>query len=116
VDGAAAEEHSLYLGRTTNNVAEYAALLAALERAAALGAEAVEVRSDSQLVVEQMRGAYRVKAPHLLPLWQRARVLAAGFRRCRLVHVPRAANRRADVLANRAMDERVSTLPRPEGV
>jgi len=116
LDGADAEEHSLYLGRTTNNVAEYAALLAALERAAALGAEAVEVRSDSQLVVEQMHGGYRVKAPHLLPLWQRARMLAAGFRRCRLVHVPRAANRRADALANRAMDERVSTLPRPEGV
>ena len=110
------EEHTLYLGIATNNVAEYAALLAALERAQALGIESLDVRSDSQLLVEQMNGRYRVKAAHLKPLWTRARLLLAGFRRVGIVHVAREANRAADVLANRAMDARVSTLPRPEGV
>ena len=110
------EEHTLYLGTATNNVAEYAALLAALERAHALGAESLEVTSDSQLLVEQMNGGYRVKAPHLTPIWLRARTLAAGFRRFAISHVAREANRAADALANRAMDERASTLPRPEGV
>ena len=110
------ERHTLYLGTATNNVAEYVALLAALERARALGVAAIEVRSDSQLLVEQMNGGYKVKAAHLKPLWMRARMLAAGFRRFSIVHVTRDANRAADELANRAMDERASTLPRPEGV
>ncbi len=110
------EEHTLYLGIATNNVAEYAALLAALERAQALGIESLDVRSDSQLLVEQMNGRYKVKAAHLKPLWTRARILAAGFRRVGIVHVARDANRAADALANRAMDDRVSTLPRPEGL
>lgn len=112
----ATERHTLYIGTATNNVAEYAALLAALERARALGVAELEVRSDSQLLVEQMNGGYKVKAAHLKPLWMRARMLAAGFRRFSIVHVAREANRAADELANRAMDERTSTLPRPEGV
>jgi ribonuclease HI len=116
IGGSAKEEHTLYLGKATNNVAEYAALLAALERAAVLGIEQLEVRSDSQLVVEQMNGGYRVKARHLQPLWLRARTLAAGFRRCRLVHVPREANKPADLLANCAIDSQASTLPRPVGL
>jgi ribonuclease HI len=114
--GGRREEHALFLGTATNNVAEYAALLAALERARALDVEELDVRSDSLLLVEQMNGGYRVKAAHLKPLWLRARTLAAAFRRFSIVHVPREANREADALANRALDERVSTLPRPEGV
>ena len=110
------EAHTLYIGSATNNVAEYAALLAALERARALGIGNLAVTSDSQLLVEQMNGRYKVKAAHLKPLWLRARLLAAGFGRFEIVHVPREANRAADELANRAMDERTSTLPRPEGV
>ena len=110
------EEHTLYLGRTTSNVAEYVALLATLERAHALGLEELAVRSDSQLLVEQMNGSYRVKAPHLKPLWLRARTLAAGLRRFSIVHVPRERNRAADALANRAVEQRTSTLPRPEGL
>lgn len=110
------ERHTVYLGTATNNVAEYAALLAALERARALGVESLDVRSDSQLVVEQMNGGYRVKAAHLKPLWLRARLLAGEFRRFAIRHVAREKNRAADELANRAIDERVSTLPRPEGV
>jgi ribonuclease HI len=114
--GRRREEHTLYLGTATNNVAEYAALLALLERAHALGLEELAVRSDSQLLVEQVNGGYRVKAPHLKPLWVRARALAAGLRRFSIVHVSREANRRADALANRAIESRTSTLPRPEGL
>jgi ribonuclease HI len=110
------EGHTLYLGTATNNVAEYAALLAALERAQALGVDNLEVKSDSQLLVEQMNGGYKVKAAHLKPLWLRARMLAAGFRQFEILHVTREANRAADELANRAMDERISTLPWPEGL
>jgi ribonuclease HI len=114
--GGHREEHTVYLGFTTNNVAEYAALLAALERAHVLGLEELAVRSDSQLLVEQMNGAYRVKAPHLKPLWLRARTLAAGLRRFAIAYVPRERNRTADALANRAMEQHASTLPRPEGL
>ena len=114
--GGRREEHTVYLGTTTNNVAEYAALLAALERAHALGLEELAVRSDSQLLVEQMNGGYRVKAPHLKSLWQRARTLAAGLRRFSIVYVPRERNRTADTLANHAMEHHTSTLPRPEGL
>jgi len=114
--GAHREEHTLYLGTATNNVAEYAALLAALERARTLELDGLDVRSDSLLLVEQMNGRYRVKAAHLKPLWLRARTLAATLRSFSISHVPRAANRAADALVNRAIDERVSTLPRPEGV
>jgi ribonuclease HI len=114
--GGRREEHTVYLGITTNNVAEYAALLAALERAHLLGLEELAVRSDSQLLVEQMNGGYRVKAPHLKPLWLRARTLAAALRRFAITHVPRERNRIADALANRAMEDHTSTLPRPEGL
>jgi len=114
--GGRREEHTVYLGTTTNNVAEYAALLAALERAHALGLEELAVRSDSQLLVEQMNGGYRVKAPHLKSLWLRARTLAAGLRRFSIVYVPRERNRTADALANHAMEHHTSTLPRPEGL
>lgn len=114
--GGRREEHTVYLGITTNNVAEYAALLAALERAHLLGLKELAVRSDSQLLVEQMNGGYRVKAPHLKPLWLRARTLAAGLRRFAITHVPRERNRIADALANRAIEDHASTLPRPEGL
>jgi ribonuclease HI len=107
------ELHHLYIGRATNNVAEYAGLLAALERARASGATELTVHSDSELLVKQMTGVYRVKQPHLQNLWLAAQQLARAFRRFQVRHVPRAANAEADRLANRAMDERTSTLPRP---
>lgn len=110
------ETHTLFLDTTTNNVAEYAALLAMLERAAALGVTRLEARSDSELLVKQLNGEYRVKASHLQPLWLRAAELRRGFTRFAISHVRRAANAEADRLANRAMDERASTLPRPRGV
>jgi ribonuclease HI len=110
------ETHTLFLDTTTNNVAEYAALLALLERAAALGVTRLEARSDSELLVKQLNGEYRVKASHLQPLWLRAAELRRAFTRFAISHVRRAANAEADRLANLAMDEQASTLPRPKGV
>lgn len=99
-----------YLGKATNNVAEYQALLHGLRFALARGASAVEVFSDSELLVRQLEGRYRVKSPGLLPLHREARSLLARFARSRISHVPREKNREADALANRALDERASSL------
>lgn len=90
------------IGEVTNNQAEYRALLAALEKARRLGAAEVIVRSDSQLLVRQFSGEYRVKDAKLRPLHARARALAGRFRSFRLEHIPREENRAADRLANRA--------------
>jgi ribonuclease HI len=114
--GGAREQHHLYIGRATNNVAEYAGLLAALERATAAGVTEITVHSDSELLVKQMTGAYRVKQPHLQRLWLAAQQLARAFARFSARHVPRATNAEADALANLAMDERSSTLPRPKAL
>lgn len=94
-----------YIGRTTNNEAEYRALIAGLERAVALKAERIDVRLDSQLVALQLSGDFRVRAPHLLPLYQRARALLASFPQATVRFVPRSQNTQADRLANRALDE-----------
>ncbi|MFQ5513003.1 MAG: ribonuclease HI family protein [Myxococcota bacterium] len=102
--GAALDEASLYLGEATNNVAEYRALLLGLERAGTLGAARVEIRADSELVVRQMTGQYRVRNPALQVLHRRARELERGFERVDYVHVPREQNLAADRLANRAID------------
>ena len=103
-DGTILFEGGYYLGRVTNNVAEYRALLEALARAKALGAGDVEVRSDSELLVRQMNGEYRVKSAGLKPLFERAQAMGRDFHRCRVVHVPREANRDADRLANQAIN------------
>jgi ribonuclease HI len=92
------------LGEATNNVAEYRALLAAMERSRALGAEAVLVRSDSQLLIRQMTGLYRVRQPHLGLLHRQAKRLEAAFRSVGYEHVPRESNTLADRLANDALD------------
>jgi ribonuclease HI len=111
-DGEGGEVAGLfgYLGKATNNVAEYQALLHGLRFALARGAAAVEVFSDSELLVRQIEGRYRVKNPGLLPLHREARSLFARFERARLTHVPREQNRAADALANRALDEKRSQL------
>ncbi|MBI4476992.1 MAG: reverse transcriptase-like protein [Acidobacteria bacterium] len=93
------------IGIATNNVAEYRGLLAALEGALALGAQSLHIRSDSLLLVQQMKGVYKVKHPGLQPLHQRARELAARFAKVTFEHVGRASNAHADRLANQAMDE-----------
>jgi ribonuclease HI/GNAT superfamily N-acetyltransferase len=97
-------EGGLFIGRATNNVAEYRGLLEALRRASELGAADVQILSDSELLVHQMNGVYRVKNPGLLPLFEEAKLLAARFRKCTFRHVYREQNKHADGLANDAMD------------
>ena len=99
-----AEEHFEALGHATNNVAEYRALLLALRRAEEKGATDVSIASDSLLLVQQMLGRYRVKAPNLQPLFVDALRRAKGFRRFAIAHVPREDNKRADRLANLGAD------------
>ena len=103
-DGETVAEIAEGLGETTNNVAEYTAAILGLERAAELGARTVVLRSDSQLLVHQLNGRYRVKTEHLQPLYRRVRALAAGFDRVTFEHVPREANVEADRLANAGVD------------
>jgi len=93
------------IGHVTNNQAEYQALLAALRRARSLRAKSVTVRSDSQLLVRQMTGAYRVKHPGLLHLNRAVRRLLETFEQVRFTHVDRGSNAEADRLANLAIDQ-----------
>jgi ribonuclease HI len=97
-------EVSGFLGTTTNNVAEYSGLLDALETASAEGADDVEIVSDSELLVKQMHGSYRVKHPNLIPMHRKARGLASKFARFTIRHTLRAGNKDADRLANEAVD------------
>ncbi|HJW93832.1 MAG TPA: ribonuclease HI family protein [Thermoanaerobaculia bacterium] len=93
-----------YLGKTTNNVAEYAGLLEALAVAQSEGATELEIISDSLLLVQQMLGKYRVKHPNLIPLYEKAKVMSRAFRRFSIRHTLRAGNKDADRLANKAVD------------
>lgn len=93
------------LGMATNNVAEYNGLLAALRWAAEQGVSALHIRSDSELLVKQMKGEYRVKNAGLQPLFEEARALARRIGRVKFEHVRREFNKDADRLANEAMDE-----------
>ncbi|MDT7703992.1 MAG: ribonuclease / adenosylcobalamin/alpha-ribazole phosphatase [Pseudonocardiales bacterium] len=102
--GEVLAERSAGLGVATNNVAEYAGLIAGLRAAIELGADEVEVRMDSKLVVEQMSGRWQVKHPMLRPLAAEAASSARELRRVTFEWIPRARNARADALANRAMD------------
>ena len=104
-DGQVVERIHRSIGEATNNVAEYRALLLALERARALGCTEVEVYSDSELLVRQLQGRYRVKHPALRELFAAARDRIAGFRRFGITHVPREENAEADALANRGIEE-----------
>ncbi len=102
-----------YLGERTNNVAEYAGLLAALRYAVDHGVERIAIRSDSELLVKQINGVYRVKNPTLQRLVARARKLMGGLKGITVEHVRRERNVNADRLANLAMDTRGQ---QPEGV
>lgn len=104
-DGGEIIEIAGYLGRATNNVAEYAGLLEALETAQAEGATEVEIVSDSELLVKQMLGVYRVKHPNLVPMFEKAKSMARQFRRFSIRHTLRAGNKDADRLANLAVDK-----------
>lgn len=92
------------LGILTNNQAEYRALLLGLAAAQRLGVERLEIAMDSELIVRQLEGRYKVKHPQLKPLYEEARLALAGFTGWRVQHVPRAENALADALANAALD------------
>jgi ribonuclease HI len=94
-----------YIGRMTNNVAEYYGLIAALDYAQSQRVRALRIESDSELLVRQMRGHYKVKSPELRPLFERAKKMSATFESFRIDHVYREYNSEADALANEALDE-----------
>lgn len=103
--GEVLEEQARLLGRATNNVAEYRALLLGLERAHALGATEVEVVNDSELVAKQVRGIYKVKHEAMRPLHREAMAALKEFERWSIRSVPRAQNAHADALVNAALDQ-----------
>jgi ribonuclease HI len=103
-DGTEIEGFGETIGIATNNVAEYTAVLRGLRRAHELDARAVLVRSDSMLLVEQLRGAYKVKNPRLRELYEQVTDIARTFERVTFKHVPREENARADELVNIALD------------
>ena len=103
-DGTPLESLGRYIGRQTNNVAEYYALIAALDYAASRGIRRLRVLSDSQLIVNQIKGLYKVKHPDLRPLHERAKKQSAALESFAIQHVPREQNRDADDLANAALD------------
>jgi ribonuclease HI len=106
---------SEFLGVKTNNFAEYSGLLAALEYALMHGHPRLRVVADSELMVKQMKGQYQVKSPDLRPLWEEAKRRVAGLERFEIQHVLRGKNRRADALANQAMDRGTGKLVREVG-
>lgn len=103
-EGNAVLELSKYIGRETNNVAEYYGLITALDYATSHGIKRLRIRSDSELLVRQMQGRYKVKSPDLKPLHERAAKLARALERFEIDYVPREQNRDADRLANAALD------------
>jgi ribonuclease HI len=103
-----------YIGRTTNNVAEYYGLIAALDYGQSNSIRALHVESDSELLVKQMRGQYKVKSADLQPLFERAKKMSQSFVSFQIRHVYREQNREADALANEAMDELSGARPAPE--
>ena len=110
-DGSPLESLGKYIGRHTNNVAEYYALIAALDYAVANGIKRLRVQSDSQLIVNQMKGTYKVKHPDLRPLHERAKKQAAALETFVIQYVPREQNRAADTLANAALDNTGGVKP-----
>ena len=98
-----------YIGRATNNVAEYYGLIAALDYAQAHAIRALHIESDSELLVKQMRGQYKVKSEELRPLFERAKKMSAAFDSFGINHVYREQNQDADALANEALDETAGT-------
>jgi ribonuclease HI len=101
------EAFGKYIGETTNNQAEYQALIVALRRASELGAEEVECKLDSELVVKQMRREYRVKEPGLQALFMAAWNSCAAFKKVSFSHVRREQNSAADAQVNEAIDQHI---------
>ena len=97
------ENISHYIGSATNNIAEYSALRAGLEKALALGVTQIKIKSDSQLLCRQLKREYKIKSPHLLKLYQEVFSLLFKFDTYSVAHIPREENRGADKLANLAI-------------
>ncbi len=104
-DGSVLAEIGEYLGIATNNVAEWHALRAGLQRARDLGVAEITIRLDSELVVRQVTGIYRVKHADLIPLAAKVKALLRGFERVDIAHVPRKENAAADAVVNRVLDD-----------
>ncbi len=103
-----------WLGKATNNEAEYHAVIEGLKAVSDWKPDRLEVYLDSKLVVEQLKGSYRVKKPELKALYEQAKLLLGAFDDVVVAHVDRERNRGADALANRAIDEKVKK-PKPHG-
>ncbi len=103
-------ERFWYIGETTNNVAEYLAVVYALQEALQAGYTVVAVKTDSELLVRQMNGQYRVRDMRLRVFHDLARHLVNGFARCEIKHIPRTQNARADRLAGLAVKQRASSV------
>jgi ribonuclease HI len=106
-DGRPLERIARYLGTTTNNIAEYQAAIIGLEHCVKLGATVVRMHADSELMVKQLNGQYKVKNEGLRPLHQRAKELIAKIGRVEVRYIPREQNKEADALANKAIDEKI---------
>jgi ribonuclease HI len=105
-DGKPFEKIARYLGKTTNNIAEYTAAIIGLEHALSAGASKVSLFADSELLVKQLNGQYKVKNEGLKPLHARVKELIARIGNVEVQYIPRAQNREADALANKAIDEK----------
>lgn len=108
-DGDVVEDVAEYMGEATNNQAEYTALVRALEVAQNLSASELKIHSDSELMVKQIRGEYRVKNAGIRPLFERAKQLLRNFESYSIEHVRREHNRQADALVNQAIDDHLAT-------
>jgi ribonuclease HI len=106
-DGHVVAKIGKFLGDSTNNVAEYMGLILGLKRAKAMGIKELEVFADSELLVRQLSGEYAVKAEHLRPLHDEAKGLLRAFTWIEVKHIPREENAQADLMSNRAIDERL---------
>lgn len=112
-DGTVLREIGEYIGKTTNNVAEYAALIRALQECVELGATSVEISTDSQLMARQLAGVYKVKSENIRPLFLDAVALLRRFDHVSIGHVMREFNKRADQLANEGVKKREQNIVMP---
>lgn len=103
-DGKTIKEYGRYIGETTNNQAEYQALVSALQSAKELGGTEIELFMDSELIVKQLKGEYRVRDADLAPLFLKVHNLRAGFKKFFVAHIRREKNKEADKMVNEAID------------
>lgn len=106
-NGKTIKNVSSFVGNTTNNVAEYTALIYALEEALILKAESIKINTDSQLLYRQLKKLYKVKSPNILGLYNRALRLLSAFKDTTLKNIPREENKGADKLATKAVKEQI---------